>query len=331
MLYHIINANIVMPDELLEDACLSIEDGFISSICGNTSGGTVIDAAGSYLLPGLIDIHSDNIEQVVEPRTGTLMDVSLALQEQEKQLINQGITTIYHSLSMSRMGTKAARGEMFPKVIQEISDLGNHPRLIRHRLHIRFDITFIEAVPNLISLLDDAPVSLLSFTDHTPGQGQFRDLERFKNNTRLNNPSLSEEKIDERFKKRMEAERVSGDKLAAIACYAKSKGLSIASHDDDSVEKVDFMKNMLHATISEFPVEIEVARYAKTKGMATLGGAPNVLLGKSHTGNLSAVQGILDNSITMLCSDYYPPSMLQAVFKLHREFDLRKVGYACAG
>jgi alpha-D-ribose 1-methylphosphonate 5-triphosphate diphosphatase len=79
---------------------------------------------------------------------------------------------------------------------------------------------------------------------------------------------------------------------------------------------------MLQATVSEFPVELEVARYAKKVGMATLGGAANVMLGESHSGNLSAVEGILDGSITMLCSDYYPPSMLQAVFKLNREYSI---------
>jgi len=112
------------------------------------------------------------------------------------------------------------------------------------------------------------------------------------------------------------------EKLVAIARFAKDAGISIASHDDDSYAKVDFVKNALGATISEFPVELGVARYAKKLGMATIAGAPNVLTGKSHSGNMPAIEGILDGCVTALCSDYYPPAMLEAVFKLHRDYEM---------
>ena len=322
MLYNIVNANIVLPDQILENASLTIEDGVISSICGSTHGDAFIDAEGMYLLPGIIDIHSDHIEQVIEPRTGAIMDVSLALHEQEKQLVNNGITSMYHSLSLWRGGTKAARGEIFPELIESITNLNNSECLISHFLHIRFDITNFDAIPRLFEMLEDIHVSLLSFMDHTPGQGQYRDLERQKANLQRNNPTISDAEIEERLRQRMETPKIPREELGKIADFAKSKGISIASHDDDSVAKIDFVKNSLHATISEFPVEIEVARYAKGAGLATLGGAPNVMLGKSTSGNLSASEGVVDGSITMLCSDYYPPAMLQAVFKLHTQFGI---------
>jgi alpha-D-ribose 1-methylphosphonate 5-triphosphate diphosphatase len=322
---HIINANIVLPNETVDNCCLTIEDGIISRIGGGTSNGSVIDAQNAYLMPGMIDIHSDHIEQVVEPRAGSVMDIAFALREQERQLVNSGITTIYHSLSVWKAAgkQKAAREDGFQKkMVREIINITDSPRLITHLLHIRFDLLNIEAIPALTEMLNNGYVSLLSFMDHTPGQGQYRDLERHRAYLRAINPTMSEFEINERMEKRMRAEKVPQEKLIDIARYAKNMGVFIASHDDDSVKKVDFVKNMLNATISEFPVELEVARYAKKTGMATLGGAANIMIGKSHSGNLSAIEGILDGSITMLCSDYYPPSMLPAVFKLHRQFGL---------
>lgn len=325
MRLNIINADIVLPNEIIKNSCLAIEDGVISEIDKNISYGSVIDAKGAYLLPGMIDIHSDHIEQVIEPRAGSVMDIPFSLGEQEKQLINNGITTMYHSLAMWKaavraMRKKAAREEDFlTQIIKAVINTQNSSNLITHMLHIRFDITNFEAVSRVMDMLSDGNISLLSFMDHTPGQGQYRDLETIKAAIKANNPELSDAEVDERLEQRMQVEKIPLETLVEISEHAKNKGVSVASHDDDSIAKVDFVKNTLHASISEFPVEIGVARYASKAGMKTLGGAPNVLLGKSHSGNMSATEGILDGSISMLCSDYYPSSMLAAVFKLHRE------------
>jgi alpha-D-ribose 1-methylphosphonate 5-triphosphate diphosphatase len=216
---------------------------------------------------------------------------------------------------------KAAReDDFFLKIIEGIDNLRNRAHLIAHRIHLRFDLTNTEAVPMLMDMLGDGRISLLSFMDHTPGQGQYRDLSRFKETIKSYSPELSDEEVLESLDRRMGRERISRAQLAEIAALAKSKGVSVASHDDDSFEKVDFMRNALGAAISEFPVEMDIARYARRQGMAVLGGAPNVLIGKSHSGNMSAIEGILDGCVTMLSSDYYPPALLQAVFKLHRVY-----------
>ncbi|MCL1848500.1 MAG: alpha-D-ribose 1-methylphosphonate 5-triphosphate diphosphatase [Clostridiales bacterium] len=322
----IINANIILPEDIVRNASLSIEGSEIVSIDGYASMGRVIDAEGAYLMPGMIDTHSDQIEQVVEPRTGSVIDVAYAVQEQEKQLVNQGITTMYQSLSLwnTRAGLrqKAARESgLRSLLIQEIVNPGPE-RLINHRLHLRMDMTNFDIVPELMEMLRSGCVSLLSFMDHTPGQGQYRDVDRFRNTIRGSNGEMSDEEVTERLRQRMEVPKLPEETLKEIAALAKSMGVSIASHDDDSPEKVDFMHGALGATISEFPVEAEIARYARQAGMHTLGGAPNVLNGKSHSGNMSATEGILEGCITSLCSDYYPPAMLQAVFKLHREYGL---------
>jgi alpha-D-ribose 1-methylphosphonate 5-triphosphate diphosphatase len=334
MKLQIVNANIVLPDEVARGECLTVEDGMVSRVGrmgrGISGGQTinVIDARGAYLLPGLIDIHSDHVEQAIEPRPGSVMDVAYALQEQEKQLVNHGITMIYHSLSVrkplaSGERRKAAREDgFFLKIIDEIENLRHKPHLISHKIHIRFDLTNIEGIPLLTDMLNGGQISLLSFMDHTPGQGQYRDVERFAETIKAHSPELSDKDVVELLDRRMNPERIPRAKLAEIAAQAKANGISVASHDDDSMEKVDFMRNTLGAAISEFPVEMEVARYAKAQGMATLGGAPNVLIGKSHSGNMPAIDGILDGCVTMLSSDYYPPALLQAVFKLHRAYGI---------
>jgi len=256
------------------------------------------------------------------------MDIRFAMHEQEKQLVNQGITTMYHSLTISNVigirRRNAARGEtLSEKLIQEVVSAEHEKRLIRHKLHIRFDITFLDGLNALVNLLNDGGVSLLSFMDHTPGQGQYRDLEKSFNTMRLNNPGLNEKELAERMERRMKTEKIPHEKLIDVAKLAKSKNVSIASHDDDCNEKVDFVKNMLNASISEFPVDINVARYAASVGLYTIGGAPNVVIGRSHSGNMSAAEGILDGCISVLCSDYHPPSMLHAVFKLNKEFGMQ--------
>lgn len=324
---NMIHVNVVTPGGVLENTGVTIHDGLIDRIGSVSSRGEVIDAQGAYLMPGMIDIHSDQIEQAVEPRPGSVIDIAYALQEQEKQLINHGITTMFQSLSMWKITSasgksKAAREQDFmQKLVREI--LKPDPaRLITHLLHIRLDLTNPEIVPVLVNMIDDGQVSLLSFMDHTPGQGQYRDLDRHKAALRGNSPGATEKEIDELIEKRMRAPKIPLETLIQIAGMAKHRGISLASHDDDSFEKVDFVRNVLGASISEFPVEAEIARYAKQAGMITLGGAPNVLNGKSHAGNMSAAEGILDGSINALCSDYYPPAMLQSVFLLHRQYGL---------
>ena len=321
------NADIILPDGILRGSGLYIEDGAIGGIGGDLSPGphcAVIDAAGACLMPGMIDIHSDQIEQVVEPRPGSVMDIAYAMQEQEKQLVNHGITTMFHSLSLWKITNaagrrKAAREEgVMRKLAREIVN-PDRARLITHLLHLRLDLTNLEIVPTLLDMLEEGYVSLLSFMDHTPGQGQYRDLEKTKASMKAYSPEASDAKIAERLAERMNAPKIPKETLIKISRLAKSKGAAVASHDDDSIHKLDFMKDVLHATISEFPVEPEFARHATRIGMTALGGAPNVLAGKSHSGNMSAAEGVLDGGITALCSDYYPPAMLQAVFLLHRK------------
>lgn len=335
---YIIHVNIIGKDSVFEDYAIILEDdrfkrilpmSQLAEILSGFGESKVYDGKGSYAAAGFIDIHSDNIESVIQPRPTSIIDFEIALMEHEKQLVNQGITTMYHSLSFLRkdgaaMRDKEARKpEKMRQLAELIKTLHERSHIIRHRFHCRFDIRNSEGYDTMMDYLDKDYINLLSFNDHTPGQGQYRDLKKYRENLKNYKPDLEDKQIDSMIEERMAVPKISREKIEKTAEIARSKGIPIASHDDDSEEKIEYVHSELKADISEFPVELSVARKAKEKGMLTVAGAPNVLMGKSHSGNLSAVDAILDGSIDILCSDYYPPAILHALFKLHYDYGMK--------
>lgn len=330
----IINTNVVGPEKVIENQAVVLEEGRIAHILPMAKLEFSIptyqemeihQGEGFYLVPGFIDMHSDNIEWLIQPRPQSLIDFSIALMEHEKQLINQGITQMFHSLSFLPPGTpttvvkKAREPENMKRIASLIKEMHRNEHLIRHRFHCRYDIRNIEGYETLLEYLEANFISLLSFTDHTPGQGQYRDLIRYRDILKGYHPQSTMAEIDDMIAKKMDKEKLPLKVLSETAKLAHDKGIKIASHDDDSLDKLNMVTSEFKANISEFPVSLEVARGAKERGMYTVAGAPNVLMGYSHSGNLSATEGILDGSIDILCSDYYPASLNHAVFKLHRE------------
>jgi len=325
------HVNIVGVEAMLQDHDVIVRNGRIDSVrptgeqdaCSRTEGEVVHDLGGAYLMPGMIDIHSDAIEGILQPRPTSVMELDIAFMEHEKQLLNQGITTMYHSLTLTENGGVRNKEARKPERMQAIVDrIAAHHRsrhLIRHRFHCRFDIRYVKGVDTLFHYIENDLVHLLSFNDHTPGQGQYRDLPQYKQIMMKYLPGSTEKQIEEMIEEKMATPALDAALLDRIASLAREKGIPIASHDDDSEEKLAYVQEQLSVGISEFPVGLDVARKARERGMLTVAGAPNVLLGKSHTGNLSATVAILEGCCDILCSDYFPPSMLHAVFKLHRE------------
>lgn len=322
-MYLITNGIIITEEALLEGFDLLVEDDRISRIARKgeitpAAGMEVIDACGGYVTPGMIDIHSDYIEHMTAPRPTSLIDFRLGLRETEKELISHGITTMYHSLSIFKSVDYKYRPIREPENVRKLIDLidGTHTskHLIRHRFHARFEIDNLDQIDNLKSYIQEEKVHLVSFMDHTPGQGQYRDLEVYKKTVR-GYDSISDENIAVLIANHQTKEKMTVDAIREIAELARARNIAIASHDDDSVEKLDLVQSFGTA-ISEFPITLDIARKAKEKGLHTVAGAPNVILGGSHSGNLSAAEAIQDGCIDILCSDYYPAAMLHAVFQL---------------
>lgn len=332
-MYLITNGCIITEDALLEGHDILIEEGRITQIMPRGEIRTddqpvVIDAEGGYVTPGFIDIHSDYIEHMAEPRPTCLMNFQTSLMETEKELIAHGITTMFHSLSLfkdTEYKSKSIRSSEHVKSFIELIDKTATGRnLIRHRFHARFEIDNVEEAGQLVSYIKANKVHLVSFMDHTPGQGQYRDLKIYRDMVK-SYENLPDQVIDEIIARNMAKEKITVQGMREIAELAAEKNIPIASHDDDTFEKLELVQS-LGACISEFPMSVEIALKAREKGMFTMAGAPNILLGGSHNGNLSAMKAIQAGSIDILCSDYYPPAMLHAIFKIHE-----KTGTSLAG
>ena len=322
----IYNGKLVLEGEIVEGYALVIDGEVIQDIILESErhifeGARFINANGGYVSPGFIDIHSDYIESIVSPRPTSIMDMDISLREAEKILISHGITTMFHSLSFFGEDIFTHKPMRTPKNVQALVDaidrMHHRPHLIRHRLHARFELDNIEEVDTLIDNIEQDKVHLLSFMDHTPGQGQYRDLEVFRE-TMKGYQDVSEQELDVIIANRKSKEQITIEKMAEVASIAIKKGIAVASHDDDHVEKVELVQSF-GTTISEFPITLEVAKKAKEHGLYTIVGAPNVLLGGSHSGNLSAVEAIQEKCADILCSDYYPQALLHAIFDLHEK------------
>ncbi|RDW15758.1 alpha-D-ribose 1-methylphosphonate 5-triphosphate diphosphatase [Oceanobacillus arenosus] len=326
-MYIITNGKIVTEEAIISGYAVVIENEYIQAIipedeASEHPSATLIDANGGYISPGFIDIHSDYIESIVSPRPTSMMDVNISLREAEKILISHGITTMFHSLSFYREDVFTHKPMRYPKNVQRLVDAidatHHELHLIRHRLHARFEIDNIDEVDRLVNNINNDKVHLLSFMDHTPGQGQYRDLEVYRE-TLKGYRDLSDDEVNEIIEERQNSKYMTMEKIKQVADIALSKGIAVASHDDDDIKKLELVKSF-GTTISEFPITLEVAKRAKELGLQTIAGAPNVLLGGSHSGNLSAIEAIENNCVDILCSDYYPAALLHAVFELSEKY-----------
>ena len=167
-------------------------------------------------------------------------------------------------------------------------------------------------------MLESGLVDLLSFMDHSPGQGQYKNLDIYRKHQPDEGRGLSGKEFEELVQREMQKKTVTFPQLRKLAEIAAKHGISVASHDDDTIEKLD-MNRELGVSISEFPITLEVAETAVKQGLQTVLGAPNILLGGSHSGNLSALEAVRAGAANILVSDYYPQALLQAVFCLNRE------------
>ncbi len=319
------NAKLVLEEAVLEDHVLLLEGGRIQGIVprSDVPEGAFIDADGAYLLPGMIDIHADMIEGIVQPRTSALMDIDRALGEAEKILVSCGITTMFHSLSMHRLGvwdSKILRtAPMVKKLCAAIAARSRGATLLNSFFHLRYEIDNTECIDDVFAMVESGEVQLLSLMDHRPGQGQYGTAEAYKMSlSEAKRQSMSPEALDRFVAEEMAHTAIDAATQKKLVDCCSARGIAVSSHDDDSPRKID--ENLhLGVAISEFPINLETARYAHEKGLYTLLGAPNIMLGGSHSGNLGALDAIAAGVGDILCSDYYPQALLQAVFRLVAE------------
>ncbi|HVW91992.1 MAG TPA: alpha-D-ribose 1-methylphosphonate 5-triphosphate diphosphatase [Devosia sp.] len=309
---------LVLPDQVVPHGAVRVEGGEIAEIRDVPVSGAAYEGGGRLLMPGFVDLHGDMIEREIAPRPNAEMPIPFGIFELDKKLASAGVTTAYAALSFS---TESVYGhvrslETTSRVIDGLHALRDE-LLIDHRVHARYEITNVKAAPALEALLAANRIHLVSLTDHTPGQGQYRDVESYIRSVaerRAVAYELAVEMVQKRIADR-QADTTFEERLRRVADHARRLGLTLASHDDDTAEKVTAM-HALGVTISEFPVSIEAARKARELGLWTLMGAPNALRGKSMSGNLSALEAAEAGLLTILGADYHPAAFVMAVLRV---------------
>lgn len=319
----ILRGGFIVQPEGVYKADLTIEDGAIAAVHTGTDSAPanptdlIIDAEGAWVLPGLVDIHCDAIEKEVEPRPNTLFPMDMAFLQFERKLAGHGITTMLHSLSIG-VGLSLRGEHLVAQMVELITSMRQERAMIRHGIHLRYEVSHLTGFELARRFIAEGKLDYLSLMDHAPGQGQYHRQGAFQRyvmknqGVGLDEVSLIVEELEER------RSRVDWSKLRTLTAEARSLGITVASHDDDNTAAVERSLSF-GATVSEFPLSLDTAAYAKSQGMSVCVGAPNIVRGGSHDGNLKALEAIQNGAADILCSDYHPASLLHAVFTLEAE------------
>ncbi|WP_137391057.1 alpha-D-ribose 1-methylphosphonate 5-triphosphate diphosphatase [Rhodoligotrophos defluvii] len=311
------NARIVLEDEIVRGSLL-IRDGSIAEIDSGPAG-IGEDMDGDYLIPGLVELHTDHLESHYSPRPGVVWDSIAALQAHDAQVAASGITTVFDCLRLGSDGDAGfEKGEM-RAIADAIETAGAEDRLrATHLIHLRCEVSAKDVLDHFEDFRSDPQVKLASLMDHAPGQRQFQTLEQYTLYYRKKR-GLSDADFDRFVARRIEeSRRYAAPHRRVIVEACQERGIALASHDDATVEHV-MESRAFGVRLAEFPTSMEAAKASHEAGMAVLVGAPNVVRGKSHSGNISAKAlanaGVLD----VLSSDYVPFSLIHAPFILADE------------
>lgn len=322
----IMNGRLILEQDVVH-AAIAINSGVIERIIEDQDEldewvlhhpeAEIIDVHNQFVMPGMIDIHCDAIEKEVEPRPNTIFPLQMALMEFERKLPLYGITTMYHSLSLG-VGLSVRGEHLLTQMVETITEYRKQRSMVRNRIHLRYEVSYLSGLPIVENYLKERTIDLLSFMDHSPGQGQYRAPGSFERYV-MKNQGVDVNEVQEIIANLMDRrEQIDWSRLKQLAYLAKQQGIIIASHDDDTTEQVDISISR-GAAISEFPINMKTAMYATEKGMQVCVGAPNIVRGGSHDKNLRAADAISEQAAQIICSDYHPSSMLAAVFKLADE------------
>ena len=312
--FHLTNARVLAP-EVTGATELFVREGFVADAAG--PGAQVIDCEGDLLIPGLIDLHTDNIEHHFHPRPGVTWPSGLAAAvAHDAQMVAAGITTVLDSLSLGDYDSAGARTKMLHAAIEGV-DAARAADLLRadHWFHFRCELSDGGLLPIIEAHVDNPQLRLMSMMDHTPGQRQWKDTDLYRAFRRKkNNVVWSEAEWQAYLDDRVEQQtRFVPEARAIIAAHGRDKQIRLASHDDTTIEDVEQSAGD-GITISEFPTTMDAARHARAKGQQIVMGSPNVVLGGSHSGNVGAMQLAEADCLDVLTSDYVPASLLHGAF-----------------
>lgn len=292
---------------------LVVRDGSIADIQpGIVSSG--INGEGNYLMPGLIELHTDNLERCISPRPKIRWPVEAAASYHDRDLISAGITTVCDAIAIGDVEDNSARVTLYNSMIDVISAGQQQGKFATdRRLHLRCELSY-ENVSKIVEEYADNPLlCLISLMDHTPGQRQFVNLKKYKE-YQMGKYGITQQEMEQLIEKRqIQQQKYAEKNRRELVEFARKKGITLASHDDATVAHVkEAVEN--GAAIAEFPTTIAAAKEARLNGLKVMMGAPNLVLGGSHSGNVSAMELVELDLVDIISSDYVPQSLLQSVF-----------------
>lgn len=310
------NVKMVLQDEIVT-GCLSIEDGKIADISSSTSQlSHAIDGLGAYLLPGLIELHTDNLEKFFTPRPKVSWPGHSAMASHDALMIASGITTVLDAVALGYINDDGARLHNLERMLDTIIESDkNGDNRAQHLLHLRCELPHQDTVSVFEQLVDKGPVAMVSLMDHSPGQRQFTNKEKYRTYY------MGKYGLDAQEMLTFEAEQIAASEKWStvnrfkIAAAAKQRGIALASHDDATLEHA-LESSLLGCAVAEFPTTVEAAKASHEQGMQVLMGAPNIVRGGSHSGNVAAADLAKAGVLDILSSDYYPASLLDAAFQV---------------
>lgn len=310
------NARIVTADREFLGSVL-LRDGLIAAVDeGASQLAQAQDLGGDYLLPGLVELHTDNLEKHMSPRPGVDWPSTSAVLTHDAQIVAAGITTVFDALSIGDINPRGRRMQQLPAMIEAIAaaEAAGQTRA-EHRLHLRCELCHPDALSLYRDLVEHPLVSLVSVMDHSPGQRQFAKVEKYREYY-MGKYHLSPAEMEEFLQEQVANSRQYSDRQRrAIVEDCHGRGISVASHDDATLAHVQESADFGMA-IAEFPTTLEAAEASHQLGLKVLMGAPNVVRGGSHSGNIAAAELARHGVLDILSSDYYPASLLHAAWLL---------------
>jgi len=305
------NAAVVTPDAVVEGGVRVEGDRIVAVGDVDDTGAATLDADGQYVLPGLVDLHGDDIESHLHPRAGARMDTHMALAGADRANLAAGVTTKFHAISFE-VDPDADRspelGAELTAAIESTDDL-----LADHRLHARCEVTQAECVDAVTDVVEAGHADLVSVMSHVPGKGQFQDEEAFRQYYRDSHDHTveeAEELIAERGDVSMATIR---ERIERVVECAHENGTVTASHDDEDPDEVERLA-AAGVDVSEYPITMATAERAHDLGMTVTMGAPNLVRGESQWGNLATAEAIEAGVVDALVADYHPISLLAGAF-----------------
>lgn len=313
------NAQLVLRDQVITGTIVIRGDKIADISEGRSTIGE--DMEGDFILPGLVELHTDHLEQHYSPRPGVTWNLTSAIQSHDVQVAASGITTVFDCL---RLGADEdggfQKGEM-RAMSDAISKAQSEGRLRSdHKIHLRCEVSAPDVLEHFEEFRDDVTVGLISLMDHAPGQRQFVTMEQYTLYYKTKR-GLSDVQFKEFVERRQKQSATYSNKhRLALANDCRARNIAIASHDDATLDHVEESKTF-GVSVAEFPTSLIAAEASHKAGMGVLMGAPNVVRGKSHSGNIAARDLAAANVLDVLSSDYVPFSLIQAPFVLADEFD----------